>query len=322
MSDTAAPSNPAHRLFSFGRVAALAGNTLRDLVRQKVFYFMLVFALILIGASLVLVSLSFQGEIQTLKDVGLGAISVFTTLLAVLSSAMLLPKDIEDRTLYTILAKPVTRFEYLLGKLTGVIAMLATATILMTVCFCGVLKLWQGRAIDNIRMNYPADLKAESIAAAIESPDSTSPKTRSEQEIQKLKSETFNGSLFGAIGILLLRAAVCAAVTLMVSCFATSWLFTVVAAFMMILIGHIVPIARDAWQAQAGMGMDLAIHIKLLLMGITVFCPDMQLFNLVDDIAVGKIIPMEAFMQTTALGLGYLAVYVFVGYLFFAWREL
>src|SRR5437867_13188774 len=85
----------AHKLFSFQRAAAIAANTFRDLVRQKVFYFMVVFALILIGASLALVTLSFQGQLQTVMDVSLGAMSVFTMLLAVLSTAMLLPKDME-----------------------------------------------------------------------------------------------------------------------------------------------------------------------------------------------------------------------------------
>ena len=64
-----------------------------------------------------------------LKDVSLGAMSIFTWLLAVLATAMLLPKDIEDRTLYTILAKPVPRFEYLLGKLLGVLALLFVALV-------------------------------------------------------------------------------------------------------------------------------------------------------------------------------------------------
>ena len=72
---------------------------MRDLVRQKVFYFMIVFALILIGMSLFLVSMSFQGQLQTLMDVSLGAMSVFSMFLAVLATAMLLPKDMEDRTL-------------------------------------------------------------------------------------------------------------------------------------------------------------------------------------------------------------------------------
>ena len=83
---------------------------------------MLLFALLIIGSSAFMVKLTFQEQFQVLKDVSLGAMSIFTWLLAVLATAMLLPKDIEDRTLYTILAKPVPRFEYLLGKLLGVLA--------------------------------------------------------------------------------------------------------------------------------------------------------------------------------------------------------
>src|SRR5688572_28138877 len=111
MSETTATvHSTAHKLFSTTRTFAIAGNTLRDLVRQKVFYFMVVFALILIGTSLALVALSFKGQLATVMDVSLGSMQVFSMLLAVLATAMLLPKDMEDRTLYTILAKPVARF--------------------------------------------------------------------------------------------------------------------------------------------------------------------------------------------------------------------
>ena len=99
---------------------------------------MIVFALILIGMSLFLVTVSFQGQLQTLMDVSLGAMSVFSMFLAVLATAMLVPKDMEDRTLYTILAKPVARFEYLLGKLCGVAAMLTIAMVLMTGFFSAI----------------------------------------------------------------------------------------------------------------------------------------------------------------------------------------
>ena len=54
-----------------------------------------------------------------LKDVSLGAMSIFTSLLAIVATAQLLPRDLEDRTIYTILAKPVPRYEYLIGKLAG-----------------------------------------------------------------------------------------------------------------------------------------------------------------------------------------------------------
>src|ERR1700746_398313 len=99
------------------RIAAITGNTLTDLTRQKVFYFLLIFALLLIGSSAFLARFTFQQEFQILKDVSLGAMSIFTSLLAIIATARLIPQDIEDRTVYTILAKPVPRLDYLLGKI-------------------------------------------------------------------------------------------------------------------------------------------------------------------------------------------------------------
>ena len=292
----------AHKLFSFRRTAAIAANTFRDLVRQKVFYFMLVFALILIGTSLGLASLSFQGQLQTVMDVCLGAMSVFTMLLAVLSTAMLLPKDMEDRTLYTILAKPVSRFEYVTGKLIGVAMILLVATLLMTAAFCLVLLYWQGREIENLQLTETAERAAAGIA--------------------RLKAGTFTPTLFGGIGVIYLRSIVCATLTLMLSCFATSWLFTVIVSLMMILAGHLIPIARTVWQGPAGSAMDVPFHLAMLMRLITVFVPDMQLFNVVDDIAVGISVGSDIFLHVAALGAGYIAIYLLVGYLFFAWREL
>jgi ABC-type transport system involved in multi-copper enzyme maturation permease subunit len=56
--------------------------------------------------------------------------SIFTSLLAIVATARLIPQDIEDRTVYTILAKPVPRFEYVLGKLAGVLLLLAISTLI------------------------------------------------------------------------------------------------------------------------------------------------------------------------------------------------
>src|SRR2546426_346460 len=128
-----------HRAFSFGRVFAITTNTLTDLTRQKVFYFVLIFAVLLIGSSVFMARLSFQQEFQILKDVALGAISIFTSLLAIVATARLISQDIEDRTVYTILAKPVPRIEYLLGKLAGVLLLLAIATLVMGALFFIVL---------------------------------------------------------------------------------------------------------------------------------------------------------------------------------------
>src|SRR6266446_9693978 len=128
-----------HRVFSFSRILAITSNTLTELTRLKVFYMLLVFGLLLIGSSIFMAQFSFQQEFQILKDVSLGAISMFTSLLAIVATARLLPQDIEDRTLYTILAKPVPRFEYVLGKIAGVLLLLAISTVLMGAAFLLVL---------------------------------------------------------------------------------------------------------------------------------------------------------------------------------------
>ena len=95
-----------HRAFSFSRVLAITVNTLTELTRLKVFYVLLVFALLLIGSSMFMAQFTFQQEFQILKDISLGAMSIFTSLLAIVATARLIPQDIEDRTVYTILAKP------------------------------------------------------------------------------------------------------------------------------------------------------------------------------------------------------------------------
>src|SRR5213082_3613679 len=130
-----------HRVFSFARVHAITVNTLTELTRLKVFYVLLVFALLLIGSSIFMVQFTFQQEFQILKDVSLGAMSIFTSLLAIVATARLIPQDIEDRTVYTILSKPVPRLEYLLGKIAGVLLLLAISVALMSALFVIVLYL-------------------------------------------------------------------------------------------------------------------------------------------------------------------------------------
>src|SRR2546423_229189 len=130
-----------HRAFSPARILAITTNTLTELTRQKVFYVLLIFALFLIGSSVFMARFSFQQEFQILKDVSLGAMSIFSSLLAIVATARLIPQDIEDRTVYTILAKPVPRFEYLLGKLFGVLLLIAISFVLMSALFVIVLYL-------------------------------------------------------------------------------------------------------------------------------------------------------------------------------------
>jgi ABC-type transport system involved in multi-copper enzyme maturation permease subunit len=301
-TDPLRPSSHSHRIFSLNRLGALATNTLLDLVRQKVFYFLLLFALLSIGSSLFMVQFTFQQQFQVLKDVSLGAMSVFSWLLAVLCTAQILPRDIEDRTLYTILAKPVPRFEYLLGKLGGILLLLAIALSLMSVVFAAVL-FWREQAQLAL---LPFSTPPEDLPAAI----------------QNLKASTFTPSLGLGILMIFLRSAICATLTLLISSFASSSIFTVIISVMAYIIGHIQPIARDYWLNSLPAGQGISPFLQLFLGFVALAFPDFQLFNLVDDVAAGNIIPLALLAKTAALGLGYAAVYSFLAYLFFANKEL
>src|SRR5947199_9162090 len=86
-----------HRVFSFSRILAITSNTLTELTRLKVFYMLLVFGLLLIGSSLFMAQFSFQQEFHILNDVPLVVISMFTSLLAIVATARLLPRGIDAR---------------------------------------------------------------------------------------------------------------------------------------------------------------------------------------------------------------------------------
>jgi ABC-type transport system involved in multi-copper enzyme maturation permease subunit len=288
-----------HKLFSPSRVAAIASNTLLELVRLKVFYFLLIFALVIIGSSAFTAKLTFQEQFQVLKSVSLGAMSIFTWLLAVLATAMLLPKDIEDRTLYTILAKPVPRLEYLLGKLLGVFVLIGIAIALMSVVFAIVLYTREQSAIAQAMQENPAGPELQAAIAQV-------------------KSATFTASLVPGILVIYLKAALCAALTLLLSTFATSWIFTIIVSVVTYLVGHVQPIAREYWLASTGVGAGT----KIFLAFVSLIFPDMTAFNLVDDIVVGNVVALDLFLRTAALGVTYIAVYFMAGYFLFSAREL
>ena len=289
-----------HTFFSPARIWAIATNTLLELFRLKVFYFLLIFALLLIGSSAFMIDFNFQEQFQLLKDVSLGSMSIFTWLLAVLATAMLLPKDIEDRTLYTILAKPVPRFEYLVGKLLGILLLLLIATLLMSTIF--VIALY-GR--EQIAI-------ADAIRGNANAPDQL------QSALKDIHDSTFTWSLLPGIIIIYIKAALFAALTLFISTFASSTIFTIMVSVAIYFIGHLQGIARDYWLGSATTGPLPRIFLAL----VALLFPDLQLFNLVDDIVAGNSISFILFAKTAALGGLYTCIYLLVAYSVFASKEL
>jgi ABC-type transport system involved in multi-copper enzyme maturation permease subunit len=113
------------------RTTAIAFNTFREAIRDRILYSLLVFALAMIGASVILSTLSVGGEARIIKDLGLAAIGLVGTLIAVFIGVGLVHKEIERRTLYTIITKPIHRADFVLGKFLGLALTLAINVAIM-----------------------------------------------------------------------------------------------------------------------------------------------------------------------------------------------
>ena len=286
---------------SAGATLAIARNTFTELVRQKVFFFLLIFALLIIGNSAFMAKFSFQEQFQMLKDISLGAMSVFTSLIAILATANFLPKDMEDRTIYTLLAKPVPRYRYLLGKLLGIIALLACATLLMSALFLATLWLRESTVLAETRAQMVGG-SPEELALAV----------------KEITDATFNINLLPGIAIIFIKSALLASLTLFISSFATSSIFTILMAAALYFIGHLQSTAREYWLS----GVDVEWWSRLLAAGVALLFPDLQAFNLTDDIIAGTAVPLALFLNTAGLGMLYVAVYFALAALVFSGREL
>ena len=114
------------------RLLAVAANTFRETVRERVLYNLVFFALVMTGAGLLLGQLSIRQEEKIIKDIGLAAMDLFGTLIAVFIGVGLVSKEIERRSLYPLLAKPLTRDELYLGKFAGLCFTLLVNVSVMT----------------------------------------------------------------------------------------------------------------------------------------------------------------------------------------------
>jgi ABC-type transport system involved in multi-copper enzyme maturation permease subunit len=115
------------------RILAIAHNTFRESIRDKVLYNLILFALIMILSSLALGQLTLGNEQKVLLDLGLFSISVIGMLISIFIGIGLVYKELEKRTVYALIAKPVHRYELILGKYLGLLFTLLVNLAIMTV---------------------------------------------------------------------------------------------------------------------------------------------------------------------------------------------
>lgn len=271
--------------FSFSRVWQIASLTLLEAIRQKLFNFLLLIGVVLMGSSLLFREFNFgYNELKFIMDFGFGTIVLFGSILAIVGMAQLYYSEIDNRTALTLLAKPVLKSEFLMGKLLGVLLVLLCFVLLMSVILSGLI-YWReaqllaemdiidGVAVDRI---YPLDVFYYTFAHW-------------------------------------LRLAVLASITLCIASFASTNLYTVVVSFMVMLICQMQHVARSSWG-----NLDSPV-LQWLVWGLGLLFPNLQIFNLTDFGESGANLSAAAYLQMT--GYGVLYTFVFLGLAIWAFRN-
>ncbi len=303
-----APSSPSAAmrpvpLFSPGRVATIASGTVTQLIRMKTFYFLLAFALVVVAAGNFNLPATPAQELSMIKKVSFGTMDLFAWLFAIVATALLIPRDQEDRTLYTILSKPVRRVEYLLGKLGGVLVVVGVSLVAMYAICATMIGVRESLfvAAEVEAMQADGRYSEEDIAG----------------QVGLIRQQGLRPELAIAVLAFFLKAAVVAAVTIFLSTFASSSLFTIIVSILVFLVGHAHTMASSFWLHESGN----SAFVRMLVKVVKILIPDFQLFAFSEGVVLGEAVVWPLVWQMGGLTLAYLAVFLLLSLLVFVDKE-
>ncbi|MDC0312191.1 hypothetical protein OAM04_03120 [bacterium] len=260
-------------MISGSRIWTIARGTLTQLIRMKTFYFLIAIAFLLVIVGNLNLQASAASQLSMIKKVSFGTMDLFAWLFAIVATAVLIPRDIEDRTLYTILSKPVLRIEYLLGKLVGVLLVIAIALIGMFIVFSLII---------HARTVAFAGAELEYLKGA------GKPAADIQLEVNAITSQGLRPALGIAVLAIFLKSAVVASVTIFLSTFASSSLFSIIIGMILYLVGNAREMAMSFWEYESDGSMAVALISKVF----KILIPDYQLFSFAEGIVLGeKILP-------------------------------
>jgi len=251
----------------FFRIWSVAKITLIESLRQRVLLVLILFGIVLTGSSFYFTNFTFQEEFKFLKDVGSASISVTGLLIAMIGAAQLIPAEIERRTIYTVLSKPVRRMEFLLGKYLGLLSLLTLMVCLMSAIFAVVLLVKETVEVTEVTA-------AGSNAALSES---------QKEMINQIREQSRDPGMVQALLLIWFKLALVAALALLFSTMATSTVFIVFSTLVVYFIGHLQATAREVWMEGGQSGLFETFVLAL----VSFLIPDFQSYSIIDEILAG-----------------------------------
>jgi Cu-processing system permease protein len=152
---------------SLAAIRKVAGAVFKESVRDRVPYSLVIFAVVLMAASFLMSRLTAGQDFKVIKDLGLATMNAIGLLIAIFIGTGLVAKEVERRSIYAVLAKPVSRASFLVGKYAGLVLTLAVNLGLMTVAFYVMLQYLNWTTDDWIKQGWRAPAHDPRLLAAI-----------------------------------------------------------------------------------------------------------------------------------------------------------
>jgi ABC-type transport system involved in multi-copper enzyme maturation permease subunit len=262
--------------------AAIAINVFRESVRDKVFYNLVLFALLMTASSFLIGQLTAGQDVKIIKDLGLAATSMFGLFIAVFIGIGLVSKEVERRSIYSLIAKPVTRTQLLLGKYCGLTLTLAVNMVVMAVALYAVLGY--------LAWGVPAAMRAAWDAPALDP------------------------ALLKALAMIFAELMLVTALALFFSTFSSPMLSAALT-FGLYIVGHFSGDLRNFQQV-----LDSPSAVALAR-GLYWVLPNLAQFDVKSDVVHGVHVPAGYLAMAGAYALLYIAMLLSVASLVFSRRD-
>jgi Cu-processing system permease protein len=261
---------------------AIAVNVFRESVRDKVLYNLVLFAILLIGASYLLGQLTAGQDVKIIKDLGLAATSMFGLFIAVFIGIGLVSKEVERRSIYSLLAKPIHRYQLVLGKYAGLTLTLAVNVGIMAAALYAVLMY--------MAWGVSADVQRVWDAPALDP------------------------ALLEAIGLILLELMLITAIALFFSTFSTPML-SAAFTFGLFIVGHFSTDLRNFDQV-----VDSAVAARIARVLYWIL-PNLAQFDVKSQVVHGEQVPLGYLLFTGGYAVLYIGMLLSISMYVFSRRD-
>jgi ABC-type transport system involved in multi-copper enzyme maturation permease subunit len=262
--------------------AAIAINVFRESVRDKVFYNLVLFALLMTASSFLIGQLTAGQDVKIIKDLGLAATSMFGLFIAVFIGIGLVSKEVERRSIYSLIAKPVTRAQLVLGKYCGLTLTLGANMVVMAAALYAVLGY--------MTWGVPPDVRAAWDAPALDP------------------------ALLKALALIFAELMLVTALALFFSTFSSPMLSAALT-FGLYIVGHFSGDLRNFQQvvdSRAAAGLARGLYWVL---------PNLAQFDVKSDVVHGVHVPAGYLAMTAAYAALYISMLLAIASLIFSRRD-